>query len=53
MESPVFVCDENVFYHSDSMEEGKLYPIVWKGEKWALRKTDYQVEFMKWEAGHD
>jgi hypothetical protein len=34
------------------MENGQLYEIEWEGAKWALRKTDKEVEFLKWEPNH-
>lgn len=30
------------------MELGKMYKINYKGEKWALRKTEKDVEFLKY-----
>jgi hypothetical protein len=48
MTDPVSVEGENVIYKAIDMEEGKLYEIVWKGEKWALKKTDKGIEFLLW-----
>jgi hypothetical protein len=41
---------ESIMYNSNLMEGGKLYEIDWQGEKWALKKTDKDVEFMKFES---
>jgi len=39
--------DEQIVYHSKVMTSNKIYEITYKGEKWGLRKTDSDVEFMK------
>lgn len=53
---PVYVTKDDsgkeiVYYNSRLMEYNKLYEIIWEGEKWALKKTDQEVKFLKWEAG--
>lgn len=42
--------DENLMYNSSAMESGKLYEIDWKGERWAIRKDDKNVEFLRFES---
>jgi len=51
IDNPVIVTNnDEIICKSDYMEEGKLYEIIWKDEKWALRKTDKEIEFLKWES---
>ncbi len=38
---------ERIIYKSSAMELGKLYEIEYKGERWALRRNEREVEFMK------
>ena len=45
----VYVKDQQLYYDSNLMEVGKLYEIDWEGQKWALKKTERDIEFMKWE----
>jgi hypothetical protein len=40
---------ESVYYNSKLMEYNKKYEIEWEGERWALRKTEKEIEFLKWE----
>jgi hypothetical protein len=40
--------DEGIVYNSLVMESGKQYEVIYKGEKWALKKTSTDVEFMKY-----
>lgn len=52
--SPVYVRrneagEEVVVYRSNLMELNKLYEIEWQGEKWALRRTERDVELLKGE----
>ena len=39
--------DEQIVYHSKVMTLNKIYEITYKGEKWGLKKTDSDVDFMK------
>jgi hypothetical protein len=39
--------DKEIIYNAPMMEFGKLYEINFKGERWALRKTEKEVEFLK------
>ncbi|MDN5847892.1 MAG: hypothetical protein L0H53_16655, partial [Candidatus Nitrosocosmicus sp.] len=57
MQEPVYVYkddsgSESVYYNSRLMKNGQLYEIEWEGAKWALRKTDKEVEFLKWDSNH-
>jgi hypothetical protein len=40
---------EVIVYNSSLMELNKPYEIIWEGEKWALNKTEKDIEFQKWE----
>ena len=52
VDKPVFIeKDQNgkecLVYNSFMMEVGKMYPITYEGEKWVLKRTEKDVEFMK------
>lgn len=40
--------NESIIYNSTQMKLGEMYKIEFKGEKWALRKNNKTVEFMKY-----
>lgn len=48
---PVYVKSEgeyeHLIYNSARMELNKLYPIIWNGQNYALRKTAKEVEILK------
>lgn len=41
--------EEQLVYNSSQMEIGKLYEVEFKNEFWALRKTNKEVEFFKFQ----
>ncbi len=44
---------ESVYYNSRLMKDGHLYEIEWKGSKWALKKTDNEVQFIEWKSNEN
>lgn len=47
MPKPVYIKGEQLVYRTSVMELNELYPIRWKDEDYALRKTEQNVEIFK------
>lgn len=51
LQEPVYVVENNghqeLHYKTGDMILGKLYPVVWHGKRYVLRKTDTEVEILR------